>query len=166
MQPLFDAIASMSAPVDAQRIFHGRGGLHPECAHLSLDFFPPVWVLTSFKPATDGELAAIGAALERRWSQLAPGETLQWVFQCRHEGRSSTQLMGGSVPDPHWVTEEGARYRVNVGRGQNHGLFLDMAEGRRWVRAFVKARPDARSRVKVLNLFAYTCAFSVVALQA
>ncbi len=39
MQPLFDAIASMSAPVDAQRIFHGRGGLHPECAHLSLDFF-------------------------------------------------------------------------------------------------------------------------------
>jgi 23S rRNA (cytosine1962-C5)-methyltransferase len=47
MQPLFDAIASMSAPVDAQRIFHGRGGLHPECAHLSLDFFPPVWVLTS-----------------------------------------------------------------------------------------------------------------------
>ncbi|MEZ2298467.1 class I SAM-dependent methyltransferase [Variovorax sp. RCC_210] len=166
MQPLFDAIASMSAPADAQRIFHGRGGLHPECAHLSLDFFPPVWVLTSFKPATDGELAAIGAALERRWSQLAPGETLQWVFQCRHEGQSSTQLMGGSVPDPHWVTEEGARYRVNVGRGQNHGLFLDMAEGRRWVHAFVKARPDARSRVKVLNLFAYTCAFSVVALQA
>lgn len=166
MQPLFDAIASMSAPVDAQRIFHGRGGLHPECAHLSLDCFPPVWVLTSFKPATDGELAAIGAALERRWSQLAPGETLQWVFQCRHEGQSSTRLMGGSVPDPHWVTEEGARYRVNVGRGQNHGLFLDMAEGRRWVRALVKARPDARSRVKVLNLFAYTCAFSVVALQA
>ncbi len=74
--------------------------------------------------------------------------------------------MAGSVPDPHWVTEDGARYRVNVGRGQNHGLFLDMAGGRRWVREFVNARTEPRSRVKVLNLFAYTCAFSVVALQA
>jgi 23S rRNA (cytosine1962-C5)-methyltransferase len=37
-----------------------------------------------------------------------------------------------------------------------------MAEGRRWVRAFSAARPGLR----VLNLFAYTCAFSVVALQA
>jgi 23S rRNA (cytosine1962-C5)-methyltransferase len=37
-----------------------------------------------------------------------------------------------------------------------------MAAGRRWVREHVAARP----RQKVLNLFAYTCAFSVVALQA
>jgi 23S rRNA (cytosine1962-C5)-methyltransferase len=68
------------------------------------------------------------------------------------------------VPDPHVVTENGARFRVHVLRGQNHGLFLDMAEGRRWVREM--PRPAARPRPKVLNLFAYTCAFSVVALQA
>ena len=142
MQPLFDAIASMPLPTDAQRIFHGRGGLHPDCAHLSLDFFPPVWLLTSFQPVTEEELAAIGSALERRWDQLAPGETL------------------------HWVTESGVRYRVNVAKGQNHGLFLDMAEGRRWVQAHVAARTDPRARVRVLNLFAYTCAFSVVARRA
>jgi 23S rRNA G2069 N7-methylase RlmK/C1962 C5-methylase RlmI len=35
--------------------------------------------------------------------------------------------MAGSVPDPHVVTEAGARFRVHVLRGQNHGLFLDMA---------------------------------------
>jgi 23S rRNA (cytosine1962-C5)-methyltransferase len=93
---------------------------------------------------------------------LAPGQPLNWVFQCRHEGRSHTQVMAGSVPDPHVVTEDGARLRVHVLKGQNHGLFLDMAEGRRWVRQHVAAHP----RLKVLNLFAYTCAFSVVALQA
>jgi len=60
------------------------------------------------------------------------------------------------------VAEQGAQYRVHVLKGQNHGLFLDMAEGRRWVRAHVAGRP----RLRVLNLFAYTCAFSVVALQA
>jgi len=51
-------------------------------------------------------------------------------------------------------------------RGQNHGLFLDMAEGRRWVRDHAAARSTDRYGLKVLNLFAYTCAFSVGALQA
>ncbi len=166
MQALLDAIATMPLPSDAERIFHGRGGRYPGCTHLSLDFFPPVWVLTSFQPVGDDALAAVGAALEQRWQQLAPGQALNWVFQCRHESRSGTQTMAGAVPDPHWVTEDGARYRVHVDKGQNHGLFLDMAAVRRWVREYVAARGDPRSRVRVLNLFAYTCAFSVVALQA
>jgi 23S rRNA (cytosine1962-C5)-methyltransferase len=94
--------------------------------------------------------------------QLAPDQPLNWVFQCRLEGRSETRLMAGSVPEPHVVTENGARFRVHVHKGQNHGLFLDMAQGRRWVREHVAAHAPR----KVLNLFAYTCAFSVVARQA
>lgn len=162
MQPLLDAIASTSLPIDAQRVFHGRGGLHPGCEHWVLDAYPPVWVLTSFQPATDHELTAIGDALAARWAVLAPGQPLNWVYQCRHDGQSHTRVMAGAVPDPHWVSEDGAQFRVNVASGQNHGLFLDMANGRRWVREHVAARPGMR----VLNLFAYTCAFSVVALQA
>jgi 23S rRNA (cytosine1962-C5)-methyltransferase len=69
--------------------------------------------------------------------------------------------MAGTVPEPHVVTEDGARYRVHVLKGQNHGLFLDMAEGRRWVRNHAASHP----RLTVLNLFAYSCAFSVAALQ-
>ena len=172
MQALLDAIAAMPLPVEAQRVFHGRGGLHPGSEQWSLDAYPPVFVLTSFAPATDEDLAAIGAALQARWAQIAPaGEPLNWVFQhrgeaLRMEGRSETRLMAGAVPDPHIVTEAGARYRVHVLRGQNHGLFLDMAEGRRWVRDHAAARSTDRYGLKVLNLFAYTCAFSVVALQA
>lgn len=162
MQALLNAIATMALPTDAQRIFHGRGGLYPGCEHWALDAFPPVLLFTSFQPASDGELAAIGAALEARWQQLAPAQPLNWVYQCRFEGRTETRLMAGEVPDPHVVTEQGARYRVHVLKGQNHGLFLDMAEGRRWVREHVADRANFR----VLNLFAYTCAFSVVALQA
>jgi len=162
MQALLTTIASMTLPVDAQRVFHGRGGLYPGCEQWTLDAYPPVWVLTSFQPATGEALAAIHAALSARWAQLAPGQPLNWVYQCRHEGRSDTRLMAGSVPEPHVVTEQGTHFLVHVLRGQNHGLFLDMAEGRRWVRALAAARPGLR----VLNLFAYTCAFSVVALQA
>lgn len=172
MQALLDAIAAMPVPTEAARVFHGRGGLHPGCEQWSLDVYPPVFVLTSFAPATEEELAAIGAALQTRWAQIAPaGEPLNWVFQhrgeaLRMEGRSETRLMAGAVPEPHIVTEAGARFRVHVLRGQNHGLFIDMVEGRRWVRDFAAARKDDRYGLKVLNLFAYTCAFSVVALQA
>ena len=166
MQALLNAIATMDLPTDAQRIFHGRGGLYPGCEQWALDAFPPVFVLTSFQPASDDELAAVGTALAERWQQLAPGEPLNWVFQCRHEGRTETRLMDGKVPEPHVVTEQGAKFRVHVLKGQNHGLFLDMAEGRRWVRDYVTAHPVGGRGATILNLFAYTCAFSVVALQA
>ncbi len=159
---LLNTIASMGMPTDAQRIFHGRGGLHPGCEHLALDYFPPVWVLTSFQVMADAELASIHAALSERWSKLAAGDALNWVLQCRVDGKAETRLMAGSVPAPHVVTEDGTRYLVHVLKGQNHGLFLDMAQGRRWVREYIGARPGC----KVLNLFAYTCAFSVVARQA
>ena len=162
MQALLNAIATMDMPLDAQRLFHGRGGLYPGCEHWVLDAYPPVLVLTSFQPVTEDALQIVHAALSERWTQLGSEQALNWVFQCRHEGKTDTRLMAGSVPEPHVVTENGARYRVHVDKGQNHGLFLDMAQGRRWVRENVATRP----RFKVLNLFAYTCAFSVVALQA
>ncbi len=154
MQALLDAIKTMAFPADAQRLFHGRGGRFPGCEHLALDAFPPVLLLTAFKPLDEVALAAVGQALAARF-----GGALAWVYQRRGEG-AETRIMAGAVPEPHVVTEAGTRYLVHLLRGQNHGLFLDMAEGRRWVREHVK--PGA----KVLNLFAYSCAFSVVALQA
>jgi 23S rRNA (cytosine1962-C5)-methyltransferase len=158
MQALLDAIAGMAKPVDAQRIFHGRGGLYPGCEHLALDAYPPVFLLTAFAPVSDVELAQVQDALTARWAELAPGETLNWVFQRRDGHRTETRLMAGTMPEPHVVTEEGARYTVHLLQGQNHGLFLDMAEGRRWVRENADGQ-------KVLNLFAYTCAFSIAALK-
>ena len=171
MQALLDTLATLTRPTDAQRVFHGRGGQFAGCEHLALDAYPPVWLLTSFEPLPEPDLDAIGQALAQRWAQLAPGEPLNWVYQCRHPLDRTTRLMAGGVPEPHVVTEQGARFAVHVLRGQNHGLFLDMAEGRRWVRQHMAQCAQAREgqayrpRIKVLNLFAYTCAFSVAALQ-
>ncbi len=158
MQALFNAIAQMENTADAYRVFHGRGGMFPDCEHWTLDWFAPVWVLTSFKPVTEQALALCHQALQDRWQTLAPNEPLNWVFQCRATGQTETRLMAGTVPEPHVVSEQGARYIVHVLRGQNHGLFLDMAKGREWLK-------NHGQHENVLNLFAYTCAFSVVALQ-
>lgn len=53
--------------------------------------------------------------------------------------------------------EDGLAYRLDLMRNQNIGLFLDMRHGRRWVREVAAGR-------RVLNLFAYTCGFSVAAI--
>jgi 23S rRNA (cytosine1962-C5)-methyltransferase len=159
VQALLSAIAKMALPTDAQRIFHGRGGLHPGCEHLALDWFAPVWLLTSFRTLEEAELGQVQNALAARWEAIRPADTpLNWVYQCRAAGHAETRLMSGSVPEPHDVVEQGARYRVHLLKGQNHGLFLDMANGRQWVR-------EQAHGAKVLNLFAYTCAFSIAALQ-
>ena len=162
MQALLDTIAGLQRPADAVRVFHGRGGLHPGCEDWSLDAYPPVWLLTCHAPATEEALAGIVGALQARWAQIALGEPLHCLVQERHEARASYRVLAGTVPEDHVVTEDGARFAVHLPRGLNHGLFLDMAEGRRWVRRWAQAHRGAR----VLNLFAYTCAFSVAALQA
>ena len=162
LQPLLDAISALNhVPTEACRLFHGRGGCFPGSEHWTLDAYPPVFLLTSFAAVPEAEVAQVQQALTERLNVLAPGQPVHLVFQHRDEVRAHTQVLCGTVPDPHVVQEGGARYKVHLPRGFNHGLFLDMAEGRRWVRQAMAAQPGGR----VLNLFAYTCAFSVAALQ-
>ena len=173
--PLLHAIGQLGhLPTDAQRCFHGRGGAYPGCEAWTLDWYAPVWLLTCFAPVSDTTLAqaeAVHQALAARWSTLAPDQPLNLVLQHRDEVRADTRVLAGTVPEPHVVSEAGARYKVHLMRGYNHGLFLDMAEGRRWVREHVAEQVaqavtlQPSERVKVLNLFAYTCAFSVAARQ-
>ena len=165
MQALFDAITQADiAPNNrtARRLFHGRGGLYPGCEHLALDWYPPAWLLTSFSPLARDTLKALDEAIVARSTALGLSTTVCWVYQCRDQGRAETVVMRGNLPAPHVVTEGGGAFVVNVAKGQNHGLFLDMANGRQWLRENMMTKPGAR----VLNLFAYTCAFSVVAKQA
>ena len=180
VQPLLDAIVTTADKdlSEAQRLFHGRGGCYPGAEHLTLDWFPPVWVLTSFQELNPSELQLVGGALEKQWlSMLAVsdksnklqnneqlfGSEFIWVYQCRCQNNVTTTLMSGSLPEPHIVQENGCQYLVQVGPkdssgGRNMGLFLDMRNGRQWIQENAKNK-------KVLNMFAYTCAFSVAALK-
>ncbi|KAL7541360.1 hypothetical protein ACHAXR_011320 [Thalassiosira sp. AJA248-18] len=184
------------ASSDACRIFHGRGGLYPGADHLALDYYPPVFLLTSFhQHLEEEELNVYGDALGDLWEKglqslqqhslssstaantkeeaeaeenvLNPTimpSSLTWVYQSRApKGQSTTQLMSGQIPDPHIVTECNGqnKFLVHLAKGQNHGLFLDMAMGRRWLQ-----QKCINGEVSsVLNLFAYTCAFSIAALN-
>ena len=68
-------------------------------------------------------------------------------------------LAGVPAPDPLMVRENGLNFLVSMERGLNTGLFLDQRRNRRNLLPLVPGK-------KVLNLFAYTGAFSVAAAAA
>ena len=158
MQLFFDELNKMTLGEEVNRLFHGRGGLYPGAEHICLDWYPPVLLLTSFKPLESDFLDVAVELIKLRWQVLKGSEALNLVYQYRSGGRTQTDLIEGNVPEKHTVLENGAQYHVHLLKGQNHGLFLDMKNGRQWVREHAQGK-------KVLNLFAYTCAFSVAALQ-
>jgi 23S rRNA (cytosine1962-C5)-methyltransferase len=66
-------------------------------------------------------------------------------------------LMRGSDPSPELVAHEGRwQFAVDVAGGHKTGFYLDQREGRAAVATFAAGR-------SVLNVFAYTGAFSVIA---
>lgn len=175
---LLNSIKSFHQPpstsvADACRIFHGRGGLYPGAEHLTLDYYAPVFLLTSFGvELEENELDSYCSALcetslgvneEDGDDSLRHEVTI--VYQCRGGANTTTntRLLRGTIPDPHIVTENNGQdqYLIHLLRGQNHGLFLDMSNGRTWLRNKCQTN-DISS---VLNLFSYTCAFSVAALN-
>ena len=159
---LAQAIGSidLTSTPDACRVFHGRGGLREGYEHLTLDYFRPVFLLTSFKNVDDDELTSHQAALEELCH--SQGQQLNLVYQCRAQiGNTTTTILAGEIPNPHIVTESNGanKFIVQLGKHQNHGLFLDMANGR----SFLEAKCRSGEFSSVLNLFSYTCAFSVAA---
>ena len=125
-----------------------------------MDWLQGVVLVSLFKAPDADELQALKQLLltlsqSSVW-QASGAHTL--VMQHRYTLNSDTEWLVGEAIDEWTLTEGGLRYRVDLGRKQNNGLFLDMRYGREWVQANAQGK-------RVLNLFAYTCGFSVAALE-
>jgi 23S rRNA (cytosine1962-C5)-methyltransferase len=80
---------------------------------------------------------------------------------------SPTPAAGNELPDHLDLSENGLRLRVRLYDGFSTGIFLDQRANRAWVRDWCAQFVRARGRgPKVLNTFAYTCAFGVAAASA
>jgi 23S rRNA (cytosine1962-C5)-methyltransferase len=79
------------------------------------------------------------------------------VVDTRKESLAPKHAVSGEdAPESMTVREHGLRYEVHLGDGLSTGIFLDQRENRRRVRELAKG-------LRVLNLFAYTGAFTVAA---
>jgi 23S rRNA (cytosine1962-C5)-methyltransferase len=151
--------ALSTPPQETRRLFHGRGRCWPELEQITVDWLQGILLVALFKPLSESALIALHEMLmdlshSPAWQQSGAHSLL---LQQRYLTDSPTQWLLGE-PVEHWdICEHGLHYRLDLGRKQNTGLFLDMRYGRQWVQAQAKGK-------RVLNLFAYTCGFSVAAL--
>lgn len=137
---------------DCQRLFHGRGHAYEDLSHVNVDWLSPVILITLYQAVDEAWLLAQAQSLHA----LTPlCKSVQ--VQRRYEKFAPTQVLLGDVIDNTVVTEHGLSYHIELGKAQNSGLFLDMSNGRSWVY-------EHAANKNVLNLFAYTCAFSVAAI--
>lgn len=136
---------------DCQRLFHGRGHAYENLSHVNVDWLTPVILITLYQAVDETWLLTQAKALKMLISECKSVQV-----QRRYETFSPTQVLLGEAIDKTVVTENQLSYHIELGKAQNSGLFLDMSNGRTWVR-------DNAQGKNVLNLFAYTCAFSVAA---
>lgn len=137
---------------EARRLFHGRGHCFTGYEDLTIDSFGPVVLVVLYRQRPDDWLAALSQLLQAEFDGL-----LAILVQERFQSPPPTRLLWGELPSEVDAWEDGLRFRLRFGQGQNIGFFLDMAVGRQLVRQRAAGK-------RVLNLFAYTCGFSVAAL--
>ena len=96
--------------------------VYPGADHLTLDYYPPVFLLTSFNQELGGnELNVYGDALSGLWencklqglkssddetvtAEEEDGEQVTWACQHRApKGKTTTQLMAGQIPEPQHI---------------------------------------------------------------
>jgi 23S rRNA (cytosine1962-C5)-methyltransferase len=152
-------LALSTAPDEARRLFHGRGRRWAGLEDLTVDWLQGVLLVSLFREPEESAMAGLRNLLSAlsespAWQQAQPRALL---LQHRYLQDSRTEWLLGEPFDTGVITENGLQYKLDFGRNQNTGLFLDMRYGRRWVQEQAQGK-------RVLNLFAYTCGFSVAAI--
>jgi len=134
-----------------KRIFHGRGGLYEGWRHLTVDSIDSILsVALYFEEDNEAELLE----MLKEFSYESGYETL--VIQRRYIKGHPSEVLIGELPEFVYAIENGMKFKLNLLSNRNSGYFPDMKNGR----AFVKENSKDKS---VLNLFSYTCAFSIAA---
>lgn len=146
-------------PVDARRLLHGRGRRWPGLEQITVDWLQGVVLVGLFREPEAEQLQALKTLLleltrSAAWSRCGAKGLL---LQHRYTADSQAEWLVGEPIEQLRISEDGLNYLIDLGRKQNSGLFLDMRFGRRWVRANAQGK-------RVLNLFAYTCGFSLAAI--
>ncbi|PMV21115.1 MULTISPECIES: class I SAM-dependent methyltransferase [unclassified Pseudomonas] len=144
--------ALQTPPSETRRLFHGRGRCWPGLEQLTVDWLQGVLLVSLFKEPDAAQLDALKQLLRSQFGRYTV------ALQHRYLPQSTTEWLVGEPVEEQIIVEGGLRYLIDLGKKQNSGLFLDMRHGRNWV------REQARG-MRVLNLFAYTCGFSVAAIE-
>jgi len=157
IQAIVEQIASFDFSRDeSQRIFHGRGHCFEGLHFINVDWFKPVIWVVVYGEQDASVLENIQQALVSAAEASPHIQTI--AFQQRLRGKSEQAIWYGELAETVYAQELGAKFELELSANQNIGFFLDAKPARQWLRQQAKGK-------RVLNMFSYTCAFSVIALQ-
>mgnify|MGYP002713198174 CR=1 FL=1 len=136
-----------------KRIFHGRGGIYEDWKHICIDSVNNILSLAIYFEMQDERESELIDML-KEFIQNTKHDTI--VVQRRYIKGTLCEVTAGEINDDVFAVENGMKIKLNLLSNRNSGYFADMKNGRTFVRENAKDK-------NVLNLFAYTCAFSVAA---
>lgn len=137
------------------RLFHGRGNTYGSYKFLTIDSIDRVLFAVLFE--ADDEEKAIVSMLGDFYTATGKWDVL--IIQQRYLPSAPSTIIAGTLPAETYAIENGLKYHLNFQSAQNIGFFPDMKMGRSFVRDHARGK-------NILNLFSYTCSFSVVAIHA
>lgn len=135
----------------AQRLFHGRGHAYQGLSHVTIDWLPPVVLITLFASESSENINNLADYL-----MIALPDCKSVQLQHRYESFGPIDVVRGEAIEQLNILENNLKFTIRLGKNRNTGLFLDMKKGREWVQEHSQGK-------RVLNLFAYTCGFSIAA---
>jgi 23S rRNA (cytosine1962-C5)-methyltransferase len=146
---------------DCYRLVNGEGDGLPG---MTVDRYGEYLMLQLYTTAWEAYRSELVAALAKVFQSTGiylkyrPQQTRK--LEAQNKSRQTNELLAGSpAPDVYQVKEDGLYYQVNLRRGLHTGLFPDQRRNRRELMPRVAG-------MRVLNLFAFTGAFSVAAAAA
>ena len=139
---------------DFKRVFHGRGNYHDYFEYLTVDSIDNT-LLAVFFDLIDASLKQEIIEVLKDIANTYKYENL--VIQNRYDKENLFEEILGTIPNSLFAREFNLDYKLSF-KYQNTGFFADMKNGRKFVKRVSKNK-------KVLNLFSYTCSFSVAALS-
>ncbi len=140
---------------EMKRVFHGRGNFYDDFNYLVVDSINDILLATLFEEIPLDIENQIINILEEVYEEKQ-FKTL--ILQRRYKKDNLNEVLKGIIPKDALAIENGLKYKINFSN-QNIGIFPDMKAGREYIQSICKDK-------NILNLFSYTCAFSVSAISA
>ena len=140
---------------EMKRVFHGRGNFYDDYNYLVIDSLNDILLATLFQEIPQDIEKQIINVLEEVYEEK---QFKSLVLQRRYKKDNLNEVLKGIVPKDSIAIENALKYKINFSN-QNIGIFPDMKVGREYIQSICKDK-------NILNLFSYTCAFSVSAISA
>ena len=141
--------------VELKRVFHGRGNFYDDYNYLVVDSINDVLLATFFEKIDEKIETSLIKILDEIYATKG---FKSLIIQRRYLKENMNEIFRGKLPQNTIAIENALKYNINFSN-QNIGIFPDMKIGREFIQNICKDK-------NILNLFSYTCAFSVAAISA